>query len=336
MRILLDENKPFFKANLHCHTTNSDGALTPEQIKAAYQSRGYSIVAFTDHEHVIDNSHLTDENFLAINGCEVAIKEFEKQSTLVNLSMRVAHLNFYAKHANIKKTPCYSSVYDHYVSETLRPLISHDGEYQRTYNAQGINEIIRTANEQGFLVSYNHPTWSLENATDYLAYRGLFAVEIVNNSCIVAGNANDEHAFDDFLRADIPIFCTACDDNHNHKPLDSVYSDSFGGWVCINADKLDYESVICAMQKGDFYASTGPQITALYVENGSVHIRTSAAQNISLVPKSRKTRSVIAEATPLTGAAFALHAQDEYFRIKVTDEHGKSAYTQAYSVKDLV
>jgi hypothetical protein len=43
-------------------------------------------VAFTDHEHVIDNSHLTDENFLAINGCEVAIKEFEKQAGKLRLT----------------------------------------------------------------------------------------------------------------------------------------------------------------------------------------------------------------------------------------------------------
>ena len=45
-----------YKANLHCHTTMSDGRLTPEEIKAHYQAHGYSIVAFTDHEKITVNS----------------------------------------------------------------------------------------------------------------------------------------------------------------------------------------------------------------------------------------------------------------------------------------
>ena len=47
-QILLPE-AGYYKANLYCHTTLSDGEFTPEQIKAAYQEQGYSIVAFTDH-----------------------------------------------------------------------------------------------------------------------------------------------------------------------------------------------------------------------------------------------------------------------------------------------
>ena len=56
MRILLDENKNFYKANLHCHSTNSDGRATPEKLKEEYMKRGYSAIAFTDHEHIIKNT----------------------------------------------------------------------------------------------------------------------------------------------------------------------------------------------------------------------------------------------------------------------------------------
>ena len=72
MKILLDEKKRFYKANLHCHSVYSDGTRTVEELKADYMAQGYSIIAFTDHEHLIDNSHLTDENFLAITACELA------------------------------------------------------------------------------------------------------------------------------------------------------------------------------------------------------------------------------------------------------------------------
>ena len=47
---LLPESGRFYKANLHTHTTISDGSYTPEQIKEHYKAHGYSVVAYTDHD----------------------------------------------------------------------------------------------------------------------------------------------------------------------------------------------------------------------------------------------------------------------------------------------
>ena len=49
-KYLLPKEGKFYKANLHMHTTISDGRMTLEETKEEYQKRGYSIVAFTDHE----------------------------------------------------------------------------------------------------------------------------------------------------------------------------------------------------------------------------------------------------------------------------------------------
>lgn len=40
------------KANFHTHTTESDGSLTPQETIDAYQSRGYTILAITDHNKI--------------------------------------------------------------------------------------------------------------------------------------------------------------------------------------------------------------------------------------------------------------------------------------------
>ena len=328
MKILLNQSKPFYKANLHCHSTYSDGKQTVEELKQAYMEQGYSIIAFTDHEHLIDNSRLTDENFLAITACELAIKEFENQSTLVNHFLRVCHLNFYALDSHNTLTPCYSSVYDHYISDEIRPLIRFEKEYHRRYSAEGISEMIKIGKEKGFIVSYNHPNWSLENATHYLQYENLFAVEIYNHGCIKAGHCDDEHAFDDFLRAGKNIFCTATDDNHN-------INSRFGGWVMINADKLEYSTIMTALQKGDFYASTGPQIFSLVLDNDEVEIKTSPCAKISVSTEGRRVQAVHAQqGESLTSARFKLSTVDGYFRLRVTDEHGRHAYTQAYRLDD--
>jgi len=41
-----------YKANLHTHTTRSDGKLTPAATAELYRSKGYRILALTDHETV--------------------------------------------------------------------------------------------------------------------------------------------------------------------------------------------------------------------------------------------------------------------------------------------
>ena len=246
--------------------------------------------------------------------------------------MKVAHLNFYALDPHNDVTPCYSSIADHFVNDNCRDLIKHDGEYERIYSTEGINDIVRTANEKGFIVSYNHPSWSLENAKDYLGYEGLFAVEIYNHSCAMKGHNDDESVFDDMLRAGKRVFCTAADDAHTKSEFDSQYIDAFGGWISINADELSYEKIMSSLQNGDFYASSGPEIRSLVRDGDRVTIKTSPAKTISYITRGRRRNAVIAQNGEfLTEVTFEIGEKDGYFRLKITDECGKKAYTQAYN-----
>ena len=74
-KYLLPESGNFYKANLHCHSTLSDGRLTPEQLKKAYMDKGYSIIAYTDHDIMLDHSDLAEENFLPLRSYEMEITE---------------------------------------------------------------------------------------------------------------------------------------------------------------------------------------------------------------------------------------------------------------------
>ncbi|MGQ9515591.1 MAG: PHP domain-containing protein [Thermoproteota archaeon] len=42
---------------MHCHTTNSDGALSPLDVSRVYDKEGYDFVAFTDHGKVTKLTH---------------------------------------------------------------------------------------------------------------------------------------------------------------------------------------------------------------------------------------------------------------------------------------
>ena len=77
MLTYISKSKPQYKANLHCHSTLSDGKLTPEELKAAYKSAGYSILAITDHENPHDHSDMTEDDFLMLTGYEAYIRPSE-------------------------------------------------------------------------------------------------------------------------------------------------------------------------------------------------------------------------------------------------------------------
>ena len=44
----------WYKGNIHCHTLNSDGDLTPKAVADLYKHGGYDFICITDHNHVTD------------------------------------------------------------------------------------------------------------------------------------------------------------------------------------------------------------------------------------------------------------------------------------------
>ena len=334
MKVYLDSSKNYYKANLHCHSRYSDGRATREDIKREYLKRGYSAVAFTDHEHTIDPSELTDENFIAICGCELSVGGGPKVDPYAPYpSGKCVHMCLYAKDPENHLTPCYSEKQDYYKFEDVRHLVVSEGDYTRVYSPEGVNEIVRIAHEKGFLVSYNHASWSLEDARDYLAYDGFDFVELHNTGCVVIGHPNEEYVYTNMLRDGKKIYCIATDDNHNAYGFEGDRTDSFGGWVMINAEKLGYRELMDALEAGDFYASTGPEIYSLSVEDDmTVKVTFSEARRAVIITQGRRTTSTfdVADGT----ASFKIHPRDVYFRIRIDDGHGHSAYTQLYEIPE--
>ncbi|MCL2728134.1 MAG: PHP domain-containing protein [Bacteroidales bacterium] len=65
------------KANLHTHTTFSDGNRTPDEMIRAYAEKGYDVVAITDHDKLYVNStdfvHAAGRDVLVIKGNEISL-----------------------------------------------------------------------------------------------------------------------------------------------------------------------------------------------------------------------------------------------------------------------
>lgn len=331
-KYLLPESGNFYKANLHCHTKVSDGSMPPEEVKAHYMAHGYSIVAFTDHDVLLDHSDLAEETFLPLNGFEAEVTE---KNDLPGERRRTCHICYVAKEPDNVVMPFYHrSKYMIGNGDWYRDRIRFDEtqpDYAREYKPECVNDMIRRGKDAGFFVTYNHPTWSLESYPEYMAYEGMDAMEIMNYGCWVGGYMEyNPKVYDDMLRGGKRIFALATDDNHSEK-------DACGGWIMIKAEKLDYRTVTQALEKGDFYASWGPEIYELWFEDGYVHVKTSEAKRILCNYGVRKAKSIEnSDGTPVTEAAFSVPTGCGYFRITVVDAQGRCADTNACFVDELL
>ena len=327
-KYLLPCDGNFYKANLHCHSVLSDGHWTPEEIKENYKAMGYSVVAYTDHDHFFTHNDLTDDQFLALNGYELGMGE----RGIPRVSPKTCHICLIALDKDRTEEKNY---YD--------AILSKEAQADKTVNRHTpeiINHIIGEARQDGFYVTYNHPVWSLEADGDYMNYHGMNAMEIVNYASIVEGY--DEHnsaVYDNMLRGGKRIFCIATDDNHDKHPMDHPKHDSFGGFTVIKAKELSYSAVTDALLSGDFYASEGPQIYELYYEDGSIHIKTSDVVRISLATDARRNQRCTADKKEKTvnEAVFPIDKKSgAYFRIAIIDDQGKEAYTNAYFLDQII
>ena len=338
IRHLLPAEGQFYKANLHCHTTNSDGKLTPEEVKAAYKAQGYSVVAYTDHNVMVPHPELCDADFIALTGYEINVnEESDKERRL----RKTCHICLIALSPDTKTQVCYHR--EKYLSRgalAWKDKVVFDEslpDYERVYTPECINDIIKTARQSGFYVTYNHPGWSLEDLTDYGNYHGMHAMEIVNFGCVVEGYPDyNEKDYDHILRGGERIFCIATDDNHNKHPFGDTHCDSFGGFTMIRAEELSYTAITDALLAGSFYASEGPEIHSLTLEDTTLRITCSGARSIALSTGRRRTAIRYATDAPLTEASFEIDPEDIYVRVTVTDASGKHANTNAYFVDELL
>ena len=324
MRIdLLPAEGNFYKANLHCHTTVSDGTMTPQQVKDHYKSQGYSIVAYTDHCVLIPHPELKDNDFLPLNGIEIEVVAKDDIEPIPRRKHN--HICYIALEEQNSTMPFLSKGCIWGNSVAWKDKIKWNREnHIRTFTPECINEMIRWGKEDGFFVTYNHPAWSQERYEDYMAYEGMDAMEIMNFDSYQNGYGDyNPRVYDDMLLGGKRIYAIAADDNHNLRS-------SCGAWTMIKAPALEYRTITKAMEAGHFYASNGPEIHALWFEDGQVHLTCSDAVRIICSTGPYRPRILNAKEVPLTAAQFLILLSDQYFRITVVDEKGRYANTNAY------
>ena len=174
--LLTEKNK--HKGNLHCHTTLSDGSMTPQEIADAYREHGYDFVALSDHDHYYAHPELQRDDFLVLYAYEQGIDSPTREPFGPG---KCYHFNFFAKSPDQKA-----------------PIIPQKPDY---YDKDALNDFIKAIKDQGFLCSYNHPYWSLQNFEDYTPLKHIDFLEIFNYGCYIGDglHENQVNVYDDML-----------------------------------------------------------------------------------------------------------------------------------------
>ena len=147
--------------------------------------------------------------------------------------------------------------------------------------------------KQGGVTILNHPNY--KNALtpkDMLPVERLYMFEVFNNSWWESDfseyhedHPSEEVWWDRLLSAGMVMYGVGSDDAHDFKEYDFKKSNPGRGWVMVQADKLDSESITRAMFHGDFYTSTGVYLKEYTVLRDKIIVSANAKETIAELAK---------------------------------------------------
>lgn len=279
----------WYRGNLHTHSHWSDGDDYLPTIAAWYREHGYQFLVFTDH-----NVLAQGERWIDVDASKGGRRAFEKlkakfpdttqERTTDDGKLEVRLQTFAEVAAQLNKSGEFLLVQGEEISDSHDSLPIHlnagnvvelIAPMQGTSVFDTVQNNVRAVNAQRertgqtMMVHVNHPNFGYAiPAEDLMRIRGEKFFEVYNGHPAVANAGDEQHAgteriWDIILAQrlavlDLPVmYGLAVDDGHNYHEHNHHQSNPGRGWVMVLAKALSAESLIDAMEAGEFYSSTG-------------------------------------------------------------------------------
>lgn len=295
----------WFKGNTHAHTLESDGDSTPEEVARWYKEHGYNFLVLSDH-----NVHTA----IAALNAKLAVP---RQFTLI---------------AGEEVTSAFEGKSIHVNGLDTRERI---GKQSGASVGEILQKSVDAIRAQQAVPHINHPNfnWSL-TPDDLRSVRNNKLFEIYNGHPMVnntggGGIPGTEAAWDAILSSGVLLYGIAVDDAHNFKDLANHKLAGPGrGWVVVRAPELTARAILTAMERGDFYASTGVELSDYSV--------TASAMTVTVKKQSfekyriqfvGKGGAILHEALD-SPATYTFKGTEGYVRARVLDSNGRVAWMQ--------
>ncbi|HUR81486.1 MAG TPA: CehA/McbA family metallohydrolase [Thermoanaerobaculia bacterium] len=285
----------WLKGNLHTHTLESDGDSTPAEMAAWYRDHGYDFLAITDHDKLTKID--APQGLVLIPAEEVTDR----------LNGKSLHVNAIG----------------------IQRVVAIQGGKTKVDVLQRDIDAVRAA---GGIALVNHPNfgWAF-GADELLQLENFTLLEIASGHPYVNmyGPPSEEAIWDRLLTAGRRVWGVGVDDSHHLKrPWDTDVALPGKAWVVVHAER-DAKSIVAALQRGEFYASTGVELEEISATAVKVKQKNGAHYRIQFIGSGGR---VLQETEGLT-ATCKLRGDEAYVRVKVIDSNGRMAWGQPQFVK---
>ena len=285
-----------FRANLHTHTTKSDGLFAPQQVVDDYAAAGYDVLALTDHRIANDISLLDSKNMTLISGIE--LHPAGPRGILWHLL-------------------------------ALNVPSDFPGEYA---TAQQAIDAVRAV---GGIVFVAHPYWSGLTREEILPLEGVNGIEVYNTSTRYIGKEYNMNVWDDLLDANRDFPALAVDDMHkdldkffgwtmilaeDKSPESIMKALAQGDFYATQGPEIKSLSY----ENGIFKAEFSPAVRAMVMTNRGRGVPLCVEETCGVFEKTVTTAEVNIASWRKAG---------EYFRLQICDNKGRFAWSNPIRVK---
>jgi len=310
----------WWKGNTHTHTLWSDGDDFPEMAADWYKQQGYHFLSITDH-----NTLATEERWWPVPTNGIGREAYDKYRARFgawvderrsgdSLSVRLKRPTEYASRFNeggrfllipgeeitqyLERRGAHMNALNvaEVISEqegaTLVEILRRDLDAVRDQERRTGREINAVLNHPNFL-------WS-QTAEDLLELPALRFFEVYNGHPLVNIPGDAVHASTDriwdivlthrFSSGGGPLYGVGTDDTHDYHRIASDMRNGGRGWIVVRASHLTADSLIAAMQRGDFYASSGVELTDLRRDGNQLSLTIKDAPGVTYATQFIGTR----------------------------------------------
>jgi len=282
----------WYKGATHLHSLWSDGDAAPERNIKWYEDHGWDFVCPSDHNILLEGEKyypITEDKYLTparvaelqetFGEGWVEIREKDdgtKEMRLKTLEELRAHFEKPGEFVLINAEEMTSLGGNPHINAlNLRELVPGlKAEGDKSALMQHYIDAIAAQSAKydvPMIAHINHINWSDRVTTEeMIAVKGLSFFEVYNGHPGVnnqgtpdAGVPSYERHWDVILsmrlrrEAGFLLYGVANDDSHNYFEFRVGRSNPGRGWVMVRSEALEPNALVAAMQRGDFYGSTG-------------------------------------------------------------------------------
>ena len=289
-----DKPGKFYKGNLHCHSTTSDGRVSAQAVCDFYRESGYDFISLTDH-------FLEQYNFPISDTSPFRTSDF---TTLIGAELHTGKTSMGEMwHILANGLPL----------DFAQPTPDETGP-----------ELAQRAMQAGAFVTCAHPAWYALPEADVISLGDVHAIEIINGiSRDHSDKIDSTYMLDVMLGQGRRYFALATDDAHFHEK----HSDLQLGRTMVKSESLDPDSLLTALKNGHYYSTEAPRFFDVNVNPGeSVTIRCSPVNHIFVTGKGSKSHYL--HGNGMTSAEIPLKNWNaDFCRVTIRDRAGHRAWT---------